>query len=113
MTIDLALLNPEFVADDRIDMTLSDSVPRPAALRPVLVEVDYSRCAPSGVSLPLILEVQGPGPQSYRRRVYRRRAPRLVLFTPAEGGDHVVVLREAAHNRWSGRLRFTVLGTTT
>lgn len=110
MTIELPLLNPRYMAEDRIVLALGEDQDAPAALRPVFVTVDYARTLPSGVVLPLILEVQGPSAQSYQRRVFWRALPADVVFVPTEGGRHLVLLREAAHNRWFGTLRVSVEG---
>ncbi len=103
---------PAYIGEDRIDLSLDPSIVTPSAFVPVLVNVSYARCAPEGVLLPLVFEAQGPSPESFVRRVFRRAAPNSVLFTPREGGPHLVTVREVAHNRWWGRLRLSVEGET-
>lgn len=105
-------LAPRYMREDRIDVTLDSLQVRVAALESVLLSVSYQRTLPEGVVLPLIFEVQGPSPSSYQRRVYSRVAPTAVIFTPREGGTHLVVIRENAHNRWFGKLRLDVEGET-
>jgi hypothetical protein len=103
-------LSPPYLREERIDLTLDESIVTPAAFSSVLVNVDYARTLPEGVMLPLIMEVQGPSAQSYIRREFMRQAPDTLIFTPSEGGPHLVVLREVAHNRWWGRLHLSVEG---
>lgn len=78
------------------------------ANRSFVLSVDYSDTAPEGISLPLILEVTGPG--TYRRRDFLLVAPQSIVITPQEGGDHMVTLREFAHNKWFGSYGFTAEG---
>lgn len=101
---------PGYIGEDRIDLSLDPSIATASAFVPVLVNVDYARCRPESVMLPLIFEAQGPSPESYVRRVFSRLPPSSLVFTPREGGPHLVTLREVAHNRWWGRLRLTVEG---
>lgn len=105
-------ISPRYIGEDRIDLSLDPSITVPGAFAPLLVNVSYARCEPNGVMLPLIFEAQGPSAESYIRRVFSRAAPASLIFTPREGGPHLVVLREAAHNRWWGRLRLSVEGET-
>jgi hypothetical protein len=102
-------LSPVYVRDKRLDLALEPGA-KAAAGRPLLVTVSYARALPAGVMLPLVLEVQGPSAASYLRREYTRAAPSAVIFTPQEGGQFTVTLREAAHNRWFGTLNLTVEG---
>lgn len=103
-------LSPPYIREKRIDLSLGADSELPAAMRSVLLDVNYDRTFPEGVVLPLLLEIQGPSPASYQRRVFRRVAPQSILFTPREGGPHAVILREVCHNRWWGSLRFDVSG---
>lgn len=103
-------LAPDYIRERRIDLSTDDQSPPPRAFAPVLVTVSYTRCKPEGVMLPLVLEVQGSSSASYQRREFTGTAPDSVSFTPIEGGDHLVVLREVAHNRWFGSLRISIDG---
>lgn len=105
-------LSPDYMGAERIALTLDPSQTRVAALESVLVQVDYAKTLPEGVVLPLELVVQGPSAGSYQRRAFTRVAPRTLVFTPREGGPHLVLLREVAHNRWVGKLRLDVEGET-
>ena len=103
-------LAPRTIREKRLDITLDPSINAPRAFQPIIVTVSYARALPEDIALPLILEVQGPSAQSYQRRVYDRVRPGSVIFTPREGGRHLVVLREAAHHRWWGSLAIQVAG---
>lgn len=102
-------LSPETIGEDRITLALAAGI-TPRAFLPVLVEVDYGRCGPEGVVLPLELLIQAPSAGNVIRRVLRRAAPRSIAFTPREGGLHGVLVRELGHNRWNGHLRIVVTG---
>lgn len=108
--LSLEELSPSYVRERRIDLSLAVDSESPLALRSVLIEVSYSRTMPEGVVLPLVFEVHGPSADSYLRREYLRSAPRNIIFTPREGGRHMVSLREIAHNKWWGSLIFDVAG---
>jgi|WetSurMetagenome_2_1015567.scaffolds.fasta_scaffold527307_1 hypothetical protein len=99
---------PSYYGEDRLSLSLV-TTGKLQAFSPVLVSVDYSSASPEGVSLPLEMIVQGPSPQSYIRRVFSS-APTSIAFTPKEGGSHLVMLREYAHNRWWGRLVLDIDG---
>lgn len=103
-------LAPREVRQKRIDLTLSPTDDSPHANRPTTVFVSTTRTLPAGLMLPLIFEVQGPSASSYQRRVFPWHIPKQIVFTPREGGRHLVVLREAAHQRWWGSLAVDVAG---
>ena len=103
-------LAPRYVREKKLDLQLEPGGESPQAFVPVVVLVSYDRTLPAGIMLPLIFQVQGPSSSSYRQRVFSRFAPAQVIFTPREGGRHLVVLREAAHNRWWGSLAIEVAG---
>ncbi len=105
-------VSPRYLREDRIDLQLADPDAVPSALRSFVVNVDYARTLPSYVVLPIILEVIGPSKASYQRRIFRRTPPSSFVVTPQEGGAHRIILREAAHNRWWGKLAVTVAGDT-
>lgn len=106
-------ISPSTYGEDRIDLTLSQATPAPRAFEGVIVNVGYDRCAPEGVVLPLELTIVGPsGAATYQRRVFRRFAPQDIAFTPREGGQHLVRLGEAHHNRWFGSLELNVEGNS-
>lgn len=83
----------------------------PRAFKPIAVQIDYSGAGTAGVELPLIMEVRGPSSSSYVRREFRYQRPVQLVFTPREGGQHCVMLREAFHNRWWGSLKVDVEAT--
>lgn len=103
-------ISPATIGEDLIALSLDPSNLAPRALQPVIIDVDYSACAPDGVILPLELIIQTPTAANNQRRLYVRNAPSAVSFIPKEGGIHGVVLREVGHNRWLGKLRVTVAG---
>lgn len=100
---------PRYIREKRITVALGEDTPLQSG-KPVLLTVDYSKCDPEGVVLPLVFEVQGPSSASYQRREFRRASPGSILFKPREGGTHVVTLREAFHNRWWGSVSMKVSG---
>jgi hypothetical protein len=103
-------VSPRYLREDRIDLSMADPDASPSALRSFVVNVSYARTLPNHVVLPLILEVLGPSDASYQRRIFVRTPPQSFVVTPQEGGEHRIVLREAAHNRWWGKLAVTVAG---
>lgn len=109
MSAALDELSPLYLGEDRIVLSLMSGL-TPRAFRSIIIDVDYAAADPQGVVLPLKLIVQGPSSGSYQTRIFSRVAPARLAFMPREGGSHLVVLREVAHNRWFGRLRFTVDG---
>ena len=102
------LCPPDF-GEDRLDLSLLTSGKVRAFIQ-LSIAVNYARALPEGTTLPLEMIVQGPSPQSYVRRVYSRSRPTVLLFSPKEGGSHLVVLREFAHNKWWGRIVIPVEG---
>lgn len=103
-------ISPSYVREKRIDLTLDETTVKVRAFQQALLNVAYDRALPEGVMLPLVLEIQGSSPQSYQRREYTQVPPTAIIFTPREGGPHLVVLREVAHNRWWGSLNLDVEG---
>lgn len=101
---------PRYIREKRIAVTVPSGAPAARAFQSFVLDVDYSRALPEGIALPLLLEIQGPSPQSYQRREFLRVAPQSIVFTPREGGMHLVTLREVAHNRWFGTIRIDVQG---
>jgi len=73
-------------------------------------KVVYTQCDPEGVVLPLEMIVRGPSQSSYKRKVYSTHAPNVLHYKPTEGGVHLIMLREVAHNRWWGRINVNVTG---
>ncbi len=101
---------PSYVKERRISLQLDPSASEPTANTSLVVLVNYSDALPEGISLPLVMEVQGPSSASYQRRGFLRSAPLSLVVTPREGGLYTVILREAAHNRWWGSVSFTARG---
>jgi len=103
-------LCPDYVGAKRIVLNLDDALGTTRARSIVLIDVDYSACAPEGVALPLVFTIATERGTTFERRVFSRRAPSQVSFVPREGGLYTVRLTELAHNRWFGALTVTVLG---
>lgn len=102
-------ISPPYVGEDRLALAVDDNQVGIEALKSILVNVDYSACAPEGAMCPLVLEVHGPSERVVYRE-YLREPPTSIVFTPHEGGAHRVLLRELAHNHWWGRLELDVEG---
>ncbi len=103
-------ISPDYVDKQLLVLSLADTESQPRAFRAVDISVNYDGAEPNGVALPLELLVKGPSVGSFFRHVYRRVVPSLVTFTPNEGGEHLVTLREVDHNRWWGSLVVNVSG---
>ena len=102
-------LAPRTIREKRLDLVLDSNITNPRAFSHIQVNVSFARTMPDGVCMPLIFEVQGPSSVSYQRHVLRFK-PSALLFVPREGGRHLVILREASHNRWWGSLEIQVAG---
>lgn len=105
-------ISPETIGEDRIDLRLDDGNLSPRAGQIITVNIDYSRCAPDGTRLPIELVVQAPSPLGFVQRTFTRTRPTSITFRAREGGGHLVMVRELAHNRWFGRLRIAIAGET-
>jgi hypothetical protein len=110
MSASIDELSPDYLGDDRIGVSVSTDTPIPSAFMPVTVDVDYSECSPEGIVLPLELIIRGPSPDSNQSKIFSKNAPESLTFKPREGGLHIVILREVAHNRYWGRVKFQVAG---
>lgn len=110
--MDIDRISPVTVGEDRITVTLSSTTPFPVVGRPLCIEIAYTLADPEGCIPPIVISVQpeigGPG-SDYRRKVYNR-LPSSYTFVPASSGEHLILVRESAHNRWQGRLRVFVEG---
>lgn len=101
---------PPYIGEDRIAVTLAPKMV-PAAFQPFTVLVDYSACdQDGGIVLPLEILLRAPSPGNSLIRRVTTTAPETLLFTPREGGLHLVLVRELYHNRWWGRIRVSVAG---
>lgn len=103
------VIEPNYVGEDRIRLTLDDTSTEPRAFDSVLVQIDYSATLPQGVVPPLVMTVSAPTQGNFQERIFRR-VPKTLTFRPREGGEHLVTLRECWHNLWVGILRVQVLG---
>lgn len=103
-------ISPDYMGQDLISLQLNTETLEPRALSSVIVDVDYSSTEPEGVVLPLELTIRSPTPKNIVRRIFRTLRPSTIAFTPQEGGPHLVLLRETAHNRYVGILTIEVTG---
>lgn len=95
---------PAYLRDERIRVSLSPES-RVAVGDSVIVLIDYSLAAPEGVKAPLLFTARSAGLLT-RKELFT--ADESLVWVPEESGPHLLVVREAAHNRWFGRLRVTV-----
>jgi hypothetical protein len=106
-------LCPAFVGARSLLLQVTDLAPARAfspvqlsvAIDPIAVEA-----ASAGLIPPIELTITAPSRSGFFRHVYRRAAPRLITFTPREGGEHLVRLREVGHNLVWGALVVSVAG---
>jgi hypothetical protein len=106
----LDVIAPEDCGAKLIDVQLEDPDAKPRAHQPIVIGITYDRCT-TGIVLPLIVTVtSGTSQESFVRRIYRRVAPSVFVFTPREGGRHLVRVAECYHQRWQGVLRLDVAG---
>lgn len=112
-------LNPSYGEEARITVSLLNPLAevrerRPCPLRISTIRDGVDVCAPYGLQLPIEIIVTGPrGEPDFTRVVHRRRVPRSFTFTAKSPGRHMIVVREAAHNRWFGSLSVDVIGDRT
>lgn len=104
---------PPAIGARAIVLAPADLTP-PRAFAPVdllvTIHVANTQALQTGLSVPLELVVTAPSPSGFVRRFYRRVVPSRVTFTPQEGGDHTVRLRELGHNEWWGAYTVSVAG---
>ena len=108
-------ISPESYGQQLIGISLAQGqgavAPAPRQFETVQIDVDYSKCLPADVVLPLEFTVSSEsGAAVFQRRIYRHERPAQLTFIPREGGAHLVRLAESHHNRWFGALALDVLG---
>jgi hypothetical protein len=106
-------LAPMYVGSEALSLSLADPLATLRAFSPIEVAVDYSGAGDGGVALPLEMLVTGPSSTSFVRKVFWRTTPSLLTFTPQEGGNFLVLLREVGHNKLRGKLAIVVEGERT
>jgi hypothetical protein len=112
MTTALDRVSPSYMGVDRFRLNVSELSKPLLDGKVVTIDVDYAGAEPGGVQLPLILRVQpefGTG-RGYRRKAFRRSAPKSITFRPRGAGSYLVLLQEQSHNQWQGRLTVQVGG---
>ena len=103
-------ISPDFMGDNLISLSLNIETANPIALKAVVIDVDVSAADPEGLVLPLELIIRPPTNANIIRRHFTDRIPATISFRPLEGGEHLVLLREMAHNRYTGTLTIEVEG---
>jgi len=111
-TIDL--LSPENVGEEKIRVLLRNPTTL-VAYQPITIDFDYSEVEINGLIPPFEFIVQPTfglgGPESgYLYKKFTRNAPTEFTFDVPFAGTYLIVLREAWHNRYWGRLEITVTG---
>lgn len=103
-------ISPEFMGEDLIGLSLNIETSNPRAFKAVVIDVDPSAADPEGLVLPLELIIRPPTNANIIRTYFTDRVPATLSFRPLEGGEHLVLLREVAHNRYTGTLTIEVEG---
>lgn len=106
--IDIA---PEYIGAPNIVLQLAKALETPLAQRPVVINVSVvNEALVSGLMLPLELRISAPSASGFQTHLFTRLIPESFAFTPREGGQHLITLREVGHNRWGGALLCAVIG---
>lgn len=112
MTEVIDIISPLTIGEDKIVITIDPvSIPLLAG-NVVTLNFDYSKTVPSGVVLPMVLQVQpgfGRG-AGYFEHVFRKTRPGSFAFALPFAGQWLAVLRECGHNFWLGRITLNVGG---
>lgn len=111
MTLLIDELSPRGLGADMITITVANAAPILTS-DIIQLQFDYSETTPSGVVLPLLLQVQptfGKGAE-YMEKYFRSFRPTSYAFQLASAGRYLVVIRETGHNFWQGRLLIDVAG---
>ncbi len=113
MSENLDLVSPVDMGSDKIGITVNNPTGEELLVGlPITLDFDYSATLPSGVMLPLILQVQpafGRG-VGYKEFIFSKRAPSSFAFQVPGAGEYLAVLRECFHMRWQGRIILDVQG---
>lgn len=106
-------ISPEYVGAASIKLALAtNDVPRAfnAVDITVAIHSNATIARKVGLSPPLEMTVTAPSASGFVRHVFYNTVPSSFTFTPREGGQHLVRLREVGHNRWHGELVVDVKG---
>jgi hypothetical protein len=102
---------PGYIGTELITISLALPDIEPRSFQYVLLNVDYSATDEiGGIVLPLELMVTAPTISNFRRTIFDLVATPQLSFQPQEAGEHLIVLREVAHNRVYGKLLIQVAG---
>lgn len=109
----LDILSPLTIGEDKIKVTLSE-LSNPAFVeKPITVDFDYSAAdAEGGLRFPLKVQVipafgDGTG---FQEEIFRNIRPSSFSFRAVGAGEHLILIKESAHNQWQGRLLIDVRG---
>ncbi len=104
-------LVPAYIKKQNIKLSLARPFDPRRAFHAIDLNVELlAEAKTAGLVVPLELTITAPSAQNFHRHIYRRVVPVQVSFTPQEGGQHLVRLRETAHNSWWGSLVIEVAG---
>jgi hypothetical protein len=103
-------LSPTYLGETRIVLSCLTEESRVLAHHPIEVSIDVTEALPEGLVLPLELIVQGPSVGSHQRKVFSRTVPSTIIFTPREGGLHLIKIAELGHNKWWGSTKIAIAG---
>jgi len=101
---------PAYLGEQRISLSLSEETGAPTEGAPVIVELDYAKAEPEGVTLPIVCTVFAPSGRALLSRVFTRMLPASLEWSPDEAGPHLVRVGEMFHNLWFGSLIVHVTG---
>jgi hypothetical protein len=107
------IISPTTLGEDKIKITLSPLSDPAFVESPITVDFDYSEAdEEGGLRFPINVEVipafgDGTG---YQREEFRRSRPSSFSFRAAGAGEHLILIKESAHNKWQGRLLIDVEG---
>jgi hypothetical protein len=94
---------------EALDLVPQNALERIRAFEPVTLAVQVRTAyINEGLVPPFDLIVVAPDGRHTRREIVD--LPLAVIFTPDQGGEHTVTLREQVHNRWFGTTSVDVLG---
>jgi len=111
----LQMLSPGYVGEERITIQVAETSKPLLTSKTITLEFDYGDSEPADIAIPLELIIQpgfgsGGNGSGYTRKVFRRNAPTSFTFRLPGAGTYLASISEQFHNRWWGRLLFTVGG---
>ncbi len=104
------LLEDDALGQPLITLLLSQDTPLPIESASCVVNCDYSKALPTGVVLPVLVQVFRPDGTKLLERTLSRVLPDSIDFAPDVGGQHLVRIAELGHNLLFGALVVDVIG---